>query len=135
MNSFEALARDWFDVNQGGWAPGYSEKIIARLRTTSFVDGSRAVAPSRRRSCSRCCAGSRARGVVETAHRALENCSQVFRYGMAVGQATTNPARDLKDALQASEAEALPAITDPGRFGNCCGPATVMRRRTSCGRP
>ena len=33
-----------------------------------------------------------ARGVVETAHRALENCSQIFRYGIAIGLATTNPA-------------------------------------------
>lgn len=27
-----------------------------------------------------------ARGVIETAHRALENCGQVFRYAVATGR-------------------------------------------------
>ncbi|WP_425462813.1 phage integrase central domain-containing protein [Methylibium rhizosphaerae] len=35
---------------------------------------------------------------METAHRALESISQVFRYAVATGRAESNPARDLKDA-------------------------------------
>src|SRR5436190_1719804 len=57
------------------------------------------------------------RGVVETAHRALENCSQVFRYAVAIGKTTHNPARDLKDALRRPKPKHFPAITDPARFG------------------
>ena len=61
VNSFEAVAREWFDVKQGGWAPGYSEKIIARLENDIFPWIGRApinsITPPH---CSRCCAGSRA---------------------------------------------------------------------------
>lgn len=58
-----------------------------------------------------------ARGVVETAHRALENCSQVFRYAVAIGKAESNPARDLKDALKKPMVKHFPAVTDPKRLG------------------
>jgi integrase len=57
------------------------------------------------------------RGVNETAHRALENCSQVFCYAVATGRMTANPARDLKDALRRPEPKHMPVITDPKRFG------------------
>ena len=55
--------------------------------------------------------------MIETAHRALENCGQVFRYAVATGRSATNPARDLKDALRRPEPKHFPAITDPQRFG------------------
>lgn len=58
-----------------------------------------------------------ARGVIETAHRALENCGQVFRYAVATGHAVSNPARDLKDALREPMVKHFSAITDPNRLG------------------
>ena len=58
-----------------------------------------------------------ARGVIETAHRALETCGQVFRYAVATGRSATNPARDLKDALRRPEPKHFPAITGPKRLG------------------
>jgi len=36
VNSFDAVARERFDVKQGGWAPGHSEKSIARLENDIF---------------------------------------------------------------------------------------------------
>ena len=55
------------------------------------------------------------RGVVETAHRALENCGQVFRYAVATGRIVSDPARDLKDALRRPMVKHFPAITSPER--------------------
>jgi integrase len=57
------------------------------------------------------------RGVIETAHRALENCSQVFRFAIAAGRATTDPGRDLKDALRAPVVKHFAAITDRAELG------------------
>ena len=118
VNSFEAVAREWFDVKQGGWAPGYSEKIIARLENDIFPWLGRApinsITPPQLLEVLR---RIESRGVVETAHRALENCSQVFRYAVAIGKTTDNPARDLKDALRRPKPKHFPAITDPARFG------------------
>ena len=39
------------------------------------------------------------RGAVETAHRSMQNCSQVFRYAVATGRAERDPTGDLRGAL------------------------------------
>jgi integrase len=118
IDSFEAVAREWFEVKQSGWARGYAEKIIARLEADVFPYIGHApianLSPPQVLEVMRRIEG---RGVVETAHRALENCSQVFRYSVAIGKATANPARDLKDALKRPEPKHFAAITDPKRFG------------------
>jgi hypothetical protein len=35
-DSFEAMAREWFDVKKDGWAKSYGDKIIARLQVDVF---------------------------------------------------------------------------------------------------
>ncbi|WP_140636191.1 tyrosine-type recombinase/integrase [Methylibium rhizosphaerae] len=116
--SFEAVAREWYSVKQSAWAPTYGEKIIRRLEVDVFpwIGGENvgSVTPPQLLQVMR---RIEARGVIETAHRALENCSQVFRYAVATGRAESNPARDLKDALKKPEPKNFPAITDPTRLG------------------
>lgn len=58
-----------------------------------------------------------ARGTVETAHRIKDACGQVFRYAIASGLATRNPAADLREALPPVPARHHAAIIDPGRVG------------------
>ena len=36
LDSFEAIAREWFDVKKSGWAASYGDKIIARLAADIF---------------------------------------------------------------------------------------------------
>lgn len=118
LDSFEAVAREWFDVRQSGWAPSYADKIIARLEADVFsYIGHDPVAGITPVGLLEVLRRIEKRGVIETAHRALENCSQVFRYAVATGRMTANPARDLKDALRRPEPKHMPAITDPKRFG------------------
>jgi hypothetical protein len=47
------------------------------------------------------------RGALETAHRALGNCGQVFRYAIATGRAKRDPTGDLRGALPAVKTYAL----------------------------
>jgi integrase len=54
---------------------------------------------------------------VETAHRALSNCGQVFRYAIASGRAQRDPSRDLTRALPPVKGGHLAAITDPAKVG------------------
>jgi len=118
LDSFEHVAREWYDVRRGDWAQSYGVKIIGRLENDVFpYIGARPIAqidPPELLTVLRRIEG---RGVVETAHRALENCGQVFRYAVATGRATSNPARDLKDALRKPLVQHFPAITDPKRLG------------------
>jgi integrase len=118
LDSFEAVAREWFDIKKSGWAPLYAEKIIGRLVADVFpYVGHEPVAEITPVRLLEVLRRIEKRGVIETAHRALENCSQVFRYAVATGRMTANPARDLKDALRRPEPKHMPAITDPKRFG------------------
>ncbi len=57
------------------------------------------------------------RGALETAHRALGTCGQVFRYAVATGRAQRDPIGDLRGALHPVKGEHFAAITDPKRVG------------------
>jgi integrase len=58
------------------------------------------------------------RGAVETAHRALQNCSKVFRYAVASGRAKRDPSGDLRGALAPMRRDKHHAsITDPAEIG------------------
>ena len=118
LDSFEAVAREWYAVKRDGWAASYSDKIIARLEADVFpwigkVPVAQVTAPQLLEVMRRI----EARGVIETAHRALQDSSQALRYAVATGKASSNPARDLKGALRRPNTKHFPAITDPKRFG------------------
>jgi len=50
---------------------------------------------------------------LETAHRALGNCGQVFRYAVATGRAERDPSGDLRGALPPAKGEHFAAVTEP----------------------
>ena len=52
---------------------------------------------------------------METAHRARAFAGQVFRYGIATGRNTTNPARDLLGALTPVSGGHFASLTEPER--------------------
>jgi integrase len=58
-----------------------------------------------------------ARGAIETAHRALQACGQVFRYAIATGRAERDPTPDLRGALKPVLVKHMAAITAPNRVG------------------
>ncbi|GKT26613.1 hypothetical protein AVHM3334_21505 [Acidovorax sp. SUPP3334] len=117
-NSFEHIAREWYQTRRDDWSPTYGQKIMRRLEVDVFpwlgAKPVNAITPPMVLAVLRRVEG---RGVVETAHRALENCGQVFRYAVATGQIDSNPARDLKDALRRPMVKHFAAITSPERLG------------------
>lgn len=119
IDSFEAIAREWIAVKRDGWAASYADKIIARFETDVFPwVGKQPIAGITPPQLLEVLRRIEARGVVETAHRALQDSGQVFRYAVATGKVVTNPARDLKDALKRPDPKHFPAIIDPKRFGD-----------------
>ena len=57
------------------------------------------------------------RGALETAHRALGNCEQVFRYAIQTGRAERDPSSDLRGALPPVKGKHFAAVTEPKRVG------------------
>lgn len=58
------------------------------------------------------------RGVKETAHRARSLAGRVFRYAIATGRATNNPAMDLTGALEQPQTRHFASVTEPKAIGD-----------------
>lgn len=117
-NSFEVIAREWFGRQEPTWVPSHSEKIISRLERDLFPwlgkrDISTITAPELLAVLRRV----EDRGAVETAHRALQNCGQIFRYAIATGRADWDPCPALRGALAPVKQTHYPAVTDPKKIG------------------
>jgi integrase len=117
-NSFETIAREWYETRRHDWADSYGEKIMARFVADVFpYVGASPIAELKPPELLEVFRRIEKRGALETAQRARENVSQVFRYAVATGRAGSDPSRDLKDALRKPIVQHFPAITKPQRLG------------------
>lgn len=113
-NSFEVIAREWYAKHAPTWAPGHGEKIIRRLERDVFPwIGARPVAELSAPELLAVLRRIEARGAIETAHRARQNCGQVLRYAIATGRAERDPCADLRGALSPVKGTHFAAVTDP----------------------
>lgn len=118
-NSFEAVAREWFAKYSPNWAKGHADKIIARLENDIFPWlGSRPISEITPPELLAALRRIEDRGVLETAHRAKQNCGQIFRYGVATGRCERDPSQDLKGALPPVKTTHFAAITEPKAIGD-----------------
>lgn len=117
-NSLEVVAREWLDKKDServdlsnsrsrGWFGNYvfpylGGRPIAAIEAPELLTVLRRVA---------------GKGYLDTAHRVRGELSAVFRYAIATGRATQDPAAALKDALPQPQEEHFAGITDPGQFG------------------
>ncbi len=117
-NSFEIVAREWFAKYSPNWAAGHSDKIIRRLERDIFPWlGGRPIAEITAPDLLATLRRIESRGAIETAHRAQQNCSQVFRYAVATGRAERDSTADLRGALTPVKERHHASITDPKRVG------------------
>lgn len=117
-NSFEVIAREWFAKFAAGWVTGHADKIIRRLERDVFPWlGQRPIADISAPELLAALRRIEERGAMETAHRALQNCGQVFRYAIATGRAERDLSADLKGALAPVRQTHLAAITEPKAVG------------------
>lgn len=117
-NSFETVAREWFTKMLSTWTPDHADKIIKRLERDVFPwMGDKPIADLTAAAVLTTIRRIEARGRLETAHRALQNCGQVFRYAVATGRAERDPTGDLRGALPPTREKHMAAITDPVEVG------------------
>jgi len=113
-NSFEVVAREWYAKHAPNWAEHHGDRIIRRLERDIFPwIGGRPIAEIKPPELLAVVRRIESRGALETAHRALSNCGQVFRYAVATGRAERDPTGDLRGALPPVKGEHFAAITEP----------------------
>lgn len=115
-NSFEVVAREWFAKMAPSWADNHGDRILRRFERDIFpwIDG-RPIAEVNAPELLAVVRRIEDRGALETAHRALQNCGQVFRYAVATGRAERDPTGDLKGALPPVKGEHFAAVTEPAQ--------------------
>ncbi len=117
-NSFEVLAREWIEKYSASWVPSHSKRISRRLEKDVFPwIGSRPVSEITPNELLSVIRRLETKGVLETAHRTLATCGQVFRYAVATGRAERDPTRDLRGALTPVKGGHFAALTDPEDVG------------------
>jgi integrase len=118
-NTFEAVAREWHGVRKSDWAAAHAQKVLRRLEMDVFPRIGRLpvgdITPLMMLDLAR---KIEARGVYETAGRALGTCGQIFRYGIVTQRCQSDPTAGLYDALKTPPpVQHMPAITDPSKLG------------------
>ncbi len=117
-NSFEIVAREWFNKFMPMRSEGHTKKIIARLERDVFPWlGEEPITAITARSVLPILQRIESRGAIETAHRAKGDISQIMRYAIATGRAERDPCPDLKGALTPSVPKHFAAIVDPKSVG------------------
>lgn len=96
-NTFEIIARKWWAHWSPMRSPRHAEYVIRRLETDVFpVIGERPVDEILAPEIVQMVKAIEERGALDIAKRSLQTCGQIFRYAIAHGFATRNPATDIR---------------------------------------
>lgn len=117
-NSFEMVGREWFAKYAPNWAASHADKIMQRLEKNVFPWlGNKPIAGITAPELLTVLRRIENRGALDTAHRAHQNCGQIFRYGIATGRCERDPSSDLRGALAPAKHKHFAAITEPAAVG------------------
>lgn len=118
LETVEAICREWFGKFNSQWVDSHASKIIRRLERDLFPHfkgaGINTVKPIELLAVLR---KVEARGALETAHRLLQNCGQIWRYAVSTGRAEYDMTLSLRGALPPAKETHLGAITEPSAIG------------------
>ncbi len=99
-NSFEAVAMEWYSKQLHTWVPHHASDVKRRLENNIFPTiGKRPIDQIEAPELLQTIRKIETRGAYDLAHRVLQVCGQVFRYGIATGRCSRNLSTDLRGAL------------------------------------
>lgn len=117
-NSFEAVGREWYAKFSASWSESHGSRILRRLERDVFPWlGGKPIADIKPADLLATLRRIEARGTVETAHRAMQNAGQIFRYAVSTGRAERDISVDLRGALTPVTQTHFGSITEPKEIG------------------
>jgi integrase len=94
------VALEWYNKQLHTWVPHHAEDVKRRFESNIFlVLGKRPLDQIEAPELLQAIRAIESRGSYDLAHRVLQVCGQVFRYGIATGRCTRNLSTDLRGAL------------------------------------
>jgi integrase len=100
-NTFEAIAREWYEHKRGMWSDNHANTVMRRLEQDLFpVIGRKPIRDITSQMMLDVIRRIEERSAFEIARRATQTSGLIFRYAMLTGRAESNPAEALKGALK-----------------------------------
>jgi len=117
-NTFETIAREWFQKNSAKWVDSHGGRVMNRLEKDVFpYVGSRPITELSAPELLTVLQRIESRGAIETAHRTHQNFGQIFRYAIATGYAQNDPSPHLRGALKPIQQKHHASIVEPKKIG------------------
>jgi integrase len=117
-NSFEAVAREWFEQWRGGVSEAVQARTMRRLEKDVFpIIGGLPVVEINAPKVLEVLRKMELRGVLDTVRKCKGDISQIMCYAIATGRAEYDPCPSLNAALKKAEVKHMAAITDPVKIG------------------
>jgi integrase len=117
-NSFEVIAREWYERNMADKSQDHQMRVTGIFQRDIFPYlGSKPIADIKATELLAALRRIEARNAIETAHRALQICGQVFRYAIATGRTERDITPDLRGSLMQAKAGHFSAVTEPKLVG------------------
>ena len=110
-NTFESVARDWYENRKSRWRKRYAEEVINRLENDIFpAIGDYPIKDIEPPLLLQVIRKIENRGAHELAKRQLQKCGEIFRFAIAEGKAVRDPSNDIKEALKPVKKEHFAAL-------------------------
>ncbi len=111
QNTFEAVAREWHEKQIERWSEDHARHIMQRMERDIFPHiGNRPIAAIDAPELLETLRKVEKRGALELAARVKQTCGMVFRYGIATGKCSRDPAADLKGTLKTRKVKHFAAM-------------------------
>ena len=116
--TFEVIAREWFNKFKPTWKESHSTRVLSRLEQNVFpYIGKRPIIQIKAPELLGVLRRIEARGILHSAHNIRGICGQIFRYAVATGRVERDLSADLRGALSPVKTINRAAITDPIKAG------------------
>lgn len=113
-NCFEIVAREWIEQHKSAWVKTTEDHIKSRLEKNIYPwIGKKNIADITAPELLTVINRIKARGLLHTAHKTMQNCGQVFRYGVQTGKCLHDVTASLKGALPAYQTKHMASLTEP----------------------
>jgi integrase len=111
-DTFELIAREWWEARKPAWTPKHANAVIHSLEHNVFPFlGKRPVADITPQEILHVVRQIEARGAHEIASKVLQRCNGIYRYAITTSRAIQNPAAGLQEALKTPEKRNFAALT------------------------
>lgn len=118
VGSFEFIASEWFEAKMAGMSSSHKTRVISLLKNDLYPwIGSRPISDIQAPELLKVIKRIEDRGAIETAHRAMRICGQVFRFACATSRAKVDVTQVLKGSLSSFKSGNFSSMTDPKQVG------------------